>query len=60
MKILFATCDECTAKKELAELKMRVQETIACARTDSDADGFITAYHFKTGAIHRLLKDVRS
>lgn len=56
---LYSTCDICTYKKELAELKMRVQETIMQAETDTDKDGWITAYHFKTGAIHRLLKDVR-
>lgn len=39
----------------LKELKQQVEDTIAVAVTEDDEDGFIKAYHFKTGAIHRLL-----
>jgi hypothetical protein len=45
---------------ELAILKRLVEETIMVAKTDEDADGFISAYHFQTGAIHRLLAAVRT
>jgi len=48
----------CRDGSDLRELRMRVEETIALAQTESE-DGFITAYHFKTGAIHRLLAEVR-
>jgi hypothetical protein len=44
---------------DLHELRMRVEEADALARKDEDADGFITAYHFNTGAWHRLLAEVR-
>ncbi len=44
---------------ELPMLKRLIEETIMVAKTDEDADGFISAYHFKTGAIHRLLAAAR-
>lgn len=47
------------AQKDLVTLRQQVEDTIAVAQTDEDADGFITAYHFKTGAIHRLLAEAR-
>ncbi len=46
--------------RELAMLKQLVEETIMVAKPDEDADGFISAYHFQTGAIHRLLAAVRT
>lgn len=45
---------------ELALLKQLVEETVMVATTDEDGEGFISAYHFKTGAIHRLLAAVRT
>ena len=45
---------------ELAMLRRLVEETVMVAQTDEDADGFVSAYHFKTGAIHRLLAAVRT
>lgn len=45
---------------ELAMLKRLVEETIMVAKTDEDGDGFTSAYHFQTGAIHRLLAAVRT
>lgn len=45
-------------RTELLGLRQQVEDTIMVAKTDSE-DGFITAYHFKTGAIHRLLGRVR-
>lgn len=47
------------AHADLLALRQQVEDTIAVAQTDEDGDGFITAYHFKTGAIHRLLAEVR-
>lgn len=43
----------------LYALRQQVEDTIAVAQTETDADGFISAYHFKTGAIHRLLAEAR-
>lgn len=43
----------------LRALRQQVEDTIAVAKTENDDDGFITAYHFKTGAIHRLLAEAR-
>jgi len=43
----------------LRELRQQVEDTIAVARTEADGSGFITAYHFQTGAIHRLLAKAR-
>ncbi|MCA1670321.1 MAG: hypothetical protein LC793_23655 [Thermomicrobia bacterium] len=47
------------ARADLHELRMRVEEADALARKDEDADGWITGYHFNTGAWHRLLAEVR-
>lgn len=44
---------------KLNVLRQQVEDTIAVAQTDEDEQGFITAYHFKTGAIHRLLAEAR-
>jgi len=46
-------------KNDLHALRQQVEDTIAVAETETDADGFISAYHFKTGAIHRLLAMAR-
>ena len=46
-------------KDDLHALRQQIEDTIAVAETETDADGFITAYHFKTGAIHRLLAMAR-
>lgn len=46
-------------KAELRVLRQQIEDTIAVAETESDKDGFISAYHFKTGAIHRLLAEAR-
>lgn len=43
----------------LHELRQQVEDTILVAQTDEDSEGGITAYHFKTGAIHRLLAKAR-
>lgn len=44
---------------DLVALRQQVEDTILVAQTDVDAEGGITAYHFKTGAIHRLLAEAR-
>lgn len=47
---------------ELLQLRQQVEDTVGAAQTEADAEGWITAYHFKTGAIHRLLamaRDIR-
>jgi hypothetical protein len=44
---------------DLVALRQQVEDTIIVARTDVDAEDSITAYHFKTGAIHRLLAEAR-
>lgn len=44
---------------DLVSLRQRVEDTILVAQTDVDAEESITAYHFKTGAIHRLLAEAR-
>jgi len=44
-----------TALEALHDLRDHIQMTIHLGETDQDDDGFISAYHFKTGAIHRLL-----
>jgi hypothetical protein len=41
-------------RRALTELRQQVEDTIMGAQKDEDSDGWITAYHFKTGAIHRL------
>jgi hypothetical protein len=46
---------EAGAREGLRALRQQVEDTIAVAETESDGEGFIKAYHFKTGAIHRLL-----
>lgn len=43
----------------LAALRQQVEDTVIVAKTDTDDEGSITAYHFKTGAIHRLLAEAR-
>jgi hypothetical protein len=35
------------------------EDLLVVATKDVDADGFVSAYHFKTGAIHRMLGKVR-
>lgn len=45
--------DEAIANRE--ELVTDIENLFLVATTDEDADGFIAAYHFKTGALHRLL-----
>lgn len=40
-------------------LRQRVEEADRLAEKEEDADGFIVAYHFKTGAWHRLLAEAR-
>lgn len=45
--------------RELAMLKQLVEETILVAKKDDDGE-WVTAYHFQTGAIHRLLAAIRS
>jgi hypothetical protein len=47
------------AREALRLLRQQVEDTIAVAQTDECKDGFITAYHFQTGAIHRLLAMAR-
>lgn len=44
---------------DLVALRQRVEDTVIVAKTDVDEGGGITAYHFKTGAIHRLLAEAR-
>ena len=46
-------------RKQLNALRQQVEDTILVAKTDEDANGFISAYHFQTGAIHRLLAEAR-
>jgi hypothetical protein len=43
----------------LKELAQGIEDLIAVATKDEDGDGFVTAYHFKTGAMHRLLGRAR-
>jgi hypothetical protein len=47
------------AEKALFELRQQVEHTVIVAETEEDDHGWITAYHFKTGAIHRLLAKAR-
>lgn len=47
-------------KEEIKELKTQIQIAILSGEIELGEDGFITAYHFKTGAIHRLLKIARN
>jgi hypothetical protein len=42
-----------------AELAQDIEDLLLVATTDEDAEGFVTAYHFKTGALHRLLGKAR-
>jgi hypothetical protein len=48
-----------TDRDALLALRQQVENTILVAQTDADEEGWITAYHFKTGAIHRLLAKAR-
>jgi hypothetical protein len=41
------------------ELRQQVEDTIVVAQKDVDAENWIIAYHFKTGAINRLLAKAR-
>lgn len=54
----------CIAVPELLsvidELSQSVENLLAVAEKDTDVDGYITAYHFKTGVLHRLLARTRS
>jgi len=43
----------------MRELGQGIEDLIAVATTDVDGEGIITAYHFKTGALHRLLSVAR-
>lgn len=52
-------CIEAPLVKKLRDFCQSFEDLLALATTDEDADGFISAYHFKTGAIHRLLGKVR-
>lgn len=54
--------DSCGLKEReiIRDLCQAFEDLIAVATVDVDADGFISAYHFKTGALHRLLGKVRS
>lgn len=45
-------------RENLLALRQQVEDTIAVAQTE-EQHGFITAYHFQTGAIHRLLAEAR-
>ena len=42
----------------LAMLRQMIENTVAVARIDDDGE-CVTAYHFQTGAIHRLLSAAR-
>jgi hypothetical protein len=46
-------------REALSELRQQVEDTVLVATTDTDDEGWITAYHFKTGAIHRLIAKAR-
>src|SRR5262245_48331988 len=48
-----------TANERLREFAQDFEDLLLVATKDEDAEGIITAYHFKTGAIHRLLGKVR-
>lgn len=60
----WASDDECSCalaeRKIIRDLCQAFEDLIAVATVDVDADGWITAYHFQTGALHRLLGKVRS
>lgn len=40
---------------ERDQLAQGIEDLVAVATTDADAEGYVVAYHFKTGALHRLL-----
>lgn len=46
-------------ERQRDEIGQGVEDLIAVAKTDEDSDGHVTAYHFRTGALHRLLGLVR-
>jgi hypothetical protein len=47
------------SQASLYALRQQVEDTVLVAQTDQDGEGTIMAYHFKTGAIHRLLAKAR-
>lgn len=47
-------------RRVIHDLCQSFEDLIAVADVDVDSDGFISAYHFKTGALHRLLAKVRT
>jgi hypothetical protein len=59
-----ASEERCTCgledRKIIRDLCQAFEDLIAVATVDVDADGWITAYHFKTGALHRLLGKARA
>jgi hypothetical protein len=57
---LAASREEATRLRErLDRVFQDFEDLLMVATKDEDADGFISAYHFKTGAIHRMLGKVR-
>jgi hypothetical protein len=51
--------DLAACREALLALRQQVEDTVMVAKTDEDAEGFVTAYRFQTGAIHRLLAKAR-
>lgn len=47
------------AIEALHELRMKVEEAVMLAEKEEDREGNVSAYHFKTGSIHRLLAEAR-
>jgi hypothetical protein len=41
------------------ELAQGIEDLLAVAIVDEDVEGYVTAYHFKTGALHKLLGKAR-
>lgn len=53
-------CAGClAARRRINELAQGIEDLLLVATVDADDDGYITAYHFKTGALHRLLAKAR-
>jgi hypothetical protein len=46
-------------REMLHDLRQQIEMAIALGQTDVDDEGHISAYHFKTGALHRLLAEAR-
>jgi hypothetical protein len=54
-------CAGCTlGQQRINELAQGIEDLLLVATVDTDDDGYVLAYHFKTGALHRLLAKARA